>query len=308
MKYFFWAVYLLSAILSGFGGSFDGTAIGESISAVMDSEEENTDGKTDTKNVFQVAETTADGLSRFRIWKSSPHGDDIVSETFYTDYEGVPKAALQFDEMICGLRLGNSKSFDESYFEGRDANYTVTPRGSLQLEFYSNGKNAELVVFNTETGSVYLFDIDIAYYNAIAALADELIAYKTPVTYDDTPIKEIVSEDYEEVLVNNGILSQGQFTKKTIKKLMKLLRSCEYTPLPDDVEENFCKAEFHMYKNIGDTDPVMLRLCHLGRIHGSESYDAIAVHRDNREYYYTVTKEKYDEISRLTDWGHNYVM
>lgn len=262
------------------------------------------------ENVFEAAGMTADELTAFSVWKGSSHRDgSAASEAFFTEDEGTPKAALKLAEKIDSLTLGKSKPSGGSRFERSEENYCVIPVGGIvRLSFYSDGENAEINVWNTVEGSTFYFDMDIEDYEEISVLSEELIAYKTPVSYDDSLIRDVISEDYAVVTVITGIVYGDRFTDETAGKLMELLRSCEYTPLPDDTEENYCPAEFYLYKNDGDTEPITLRLCSPRRNHSTESYYAIAVLWEDKEYFYAVTRDEWDKIYRLTDWGPNYVI
>lgn len=324
------AVCVLSAVLLSSCGSGADTSGGESIFVVSDSETESFAGKaeetsaaeigteklSETVNTYydeyysEAAEMISGGMIDFIVWKGSAYRENSVrSETFFTE-EGIPEAVLQLDEKLSSLGLGESNSLNESRFENARENYCIEPISGgayVRYEFYSNGKNAELDVWDLESGITVYFDIDIDDYNEIAALAEELAAYKTPVSYDDTVIKDIVSEDYAEVTVNES-MHYDRFTDETAGKLMELLRSCEYTPMPDDTEESYYSAEFRLYKNTGDTEPVMLRLCNSSRKHGEGCDDTVAVFSEGKEYFYSIAPDEWEEIYRLTDWGPNYVM
>lgn len=286
----------------------------ESTEFETETEAETAAGKTVNtyyaENVFEAAGTTADELTGFSVWKGSPHRDgSVASEAFFTEDEGTPDAALKLAEKIGSLTLGKSKPSGGSRFERSEQNYCVITGGGIaRLEFYCDGENAEINVWNTVEGSTFYFDMDIEDYGEISALAEELIAYKTPVTYDDKIIRDVISEDYAAVMVNTMILTDERFTDETAGRLMELLRNCEYTPLPDDVEESYCPAELYLYKNIDDTEPITLRLCSPRRNHSTESYKAIAVLVGDKEYFYSITRDEWEKIYRLTDWGPNYVI
>lgn len=262
------------------------------------------------ENVFEAAGMTADELTGFSVWKGSPHRDgSVASEAFFTEDKGTPEAALKLAEKIGSLTLGKSKPSGGSRFDKSEENYCViTVGGIVHLGFYSDGENAEINVWNTVEGSTFYFDMDIEDYGEISALAEELIAYKTPVTYDDKIIRDVISEDYAAVMVNTMILTDERFTDETAGRLMELLRNCEYTPLPDDTEESYCPAEFYLYKNADDTEPITLRLCSPRRNHSTESYKAVAVLVGDKEYFYAIDRDEWEKIYRLTDWGPNYVI
>ncbi len=254
--------------------------------------------RSDTaKNVFDAANINGNALSGFAI-----SAGDTISEAFFITDEKTPPAATEFSEKFGALKLGTGRN--DSILDENKTTYTVRiPLVTYELS--SDGKNAELYV-RAYDGSVAYYEIFVMDYNTLTELAEELLEYKTPVTYDDSAIKSILSEEPAAVGVSGSTVYKMQLTKEARDRLMGLLRECEYTPLPDDfkiVNENAIIELFPEY--FGDSAPTVLGLVKGTGNHSTESYYAVSIY--NSIYNYSIDKELYEAIYEITYRGENYI-
>lgn len=253
-------------------------------------------------NIFDAALLEDKSIGEFVIRKYN-----TASQVFFTE-DKTPQAACDFADIFGALKLSGGRNYSKL---GEDKNsFLVITAGSIvQYELSSDGQNAEIYVWNTVEGSSAYYDIPAEDFNALAALAEELIAYKVPANYTDESIQNIVDADYAAVGVNNDMgITDMQLTQEAQDKLMELLRGCKYEPLPLDFQITTAKTSLYLYPNsFPDGAYIALSLCYGFRNHSAESHYAIAILSTDVEYIYAIDRDTYEDIRDLTYAGENYV-
>ncbi len=253
------------------------------------------------ENVFEAAGLLDEQpFSGFNI-----SSDDRFSEAFFIDDENTPKAAVLFSEKFGALTLGTRRN--DSILDENKTTYTI--RAYLVVyELSYDGENAELYAWNTVEGSVAYYKISVGDYKALAVLAEELLAYKTPVTYDDSAIKSILSEPPVAVGVTDSTIYKMQLTKEAQDKVINLLQGFEYTPLPDDFEIISERAVLELYyDHFGDDAPIVLGLVNGSRNHGTEGAYAVSIYGADPILNYSVDREDFEAVYDILYRGENYV-
>lgn len=251
-------------------------------------------------NIFDAALLADKSIGEFAI-----HKYNTASQVFFTE-DKAPQAACDFADIFGGLKLSGGRNYSKLGEE--QASYWIEC-GIVVYTLSSDGQNAEIYVFNTVEGISAYYDIPAEDFKVLAALAEELIAYKVPANYTDESIRNIVDADYSAVSVNNDMgITDMQLTQAAQDKLMELLRGCEYEPLPLDFQITTAKTSLYLYPNsFPDGANIALSLCYGMRNHSAESHYAIAILSTDVEHIFAIDRGTHDAIRDLTNAGENYI-